>query len=230
MLGHLLISAAVLRRSVRREIPSGGIRCIQCTYLLRGLTGSRCPECGLRLQHSRPARFELRPLRSRAGRVTKRAIAIALLTALVFLPVLAPCLPFELQKRIPLYGSNHWHFELPSANLIPLCDGRVYLIRSLNAVGAIVWNSKLSSAKYQWLTAYWSDADNWRRAAPDVISQQPLQPNVEVGPWRFQYVNLSPAGVWLCHRLEECEVTVVDVSDFGGDLPWVEYSRDNERP
>lgn len=157
------ISGGAIIAAVRSEVRADEVRCCHCGYLLRGLSESKCPECGRAAIGTVPPRFELGRGRRR-GRRAAAWIAVSSLTLTMpaWVPALVTALPLRVARQLPppIQQSAYW----PDWS-VPLRIGAICTIRDQAQTG-VLWVRQSDGPRFELHWWRWNECGFWDRA-PD---------------------------------------------------------------
>lgn len=221
---YATINARTIVAAVRAAVPVDGIRCQQCGYLLRGLAGPTCPECGIDYVPAASLRFELG---RNYDRLRRWAVMIGFpLVGLmvVKMPVLQPTIVSMLPRRFVMRyvpgvlqpPAGAWSAIRAS---IPLKPGDICILRHNRAL-ICIWLPlrKGPPTEARWWS--WTTFDDWGRT-PDksgsvAISQTTYTGMIQVAGCP---ISILPAGwqyqwwVWITRFDPDWRAEVVLIGD-----------------
>ncbi|HKQ49095.1 MAG TPA: hypothetical protein VJZ71_13575 [Phycisphaerae bacterium] len=201
VLSFLRIAKTTLVTSVQASLLSDELRCVRCSYMLRGLPGSICPECGSKIVSESPPRFGILRFHSRKLARIARFAWLLTVTLVVFLPTLElallTVLPFRIGTRLPLSLQSLLWVRSPYE--CPVKPGTFCILRRDQEVAAfwIAPRKGLPSDLHWW---YWEDLGNWGQNSPNMkgsikINQMtplrftmgPCAASISFSMWQYQW-------------------------------------------
>lgn len=204
-----LLSAQVVRNTVIAEVGPDDLRCMRCGYMLRGLLGSRCPECGSDIDDVVWFRLWRRRWRLPPRLVSWATVAVicALLSAPIWVHMIVINLPSRWQREVPMYSSvlsSSLRRTYPmNPDAFPIRVGAYCVIEKDESI-AILQFTDMSMVWADYRTAFWDDKDRMSQGeAPSTSTlgrlEQKYARGPEIGPWHFTHSIGGETMVWL-HR------------------------------
>lgn len=230
---YLLMSARVLRTAVVAALGPDDLRCLGCGYLLRGLVGPRCPECGGDASQPQASRFFRLCLwrGRRAGRPgwLRRALPFTIVAALLLVPVWLPRILAQLPPPWLAYFPASIRPSYAFLNRTPLGYpirlNSVCLLRHNNAVGVIQLASRQAfRADYRALR--WSDAEQFvqRRPPEEDLTGELRVIDYTMPPplkrWNLQFRSYSAELFWVSLPDATYSLETYDPNDAPADVNW----------
>ncbi len=226
---YATINAWTIAAAVRAEIREDGVRCQRCGYLVRGLSGSICPECGSGFASTIPPRFELGRAHFRLRRWVVM-LGLPLFGLLVVtMPVLQPEMvsmlprPFVMRYVPPVWHPPAWTWSALRAS-IPLKSDGICILRRDRAV-ICIWlppQKRPPSTVWWWS---WNNFEDWAEAADEsgsvAISQTSYSGTIQLAACP---VSIGPAGwqyrwwVWITRFDPTWHAEVVSMDDVPENL------------
>jgi hypothetical protein len=208
------IIGQVIAEAVQSSLHVDEARCLKCTYMLRGLTGSVCPECGEQIVISSPIPYYLgRRLRFRC----RKNSGLAWFSFIILFSTSPGWAPFVLSHVPPeafgILPSRWTEARLNRESLCPIKLDSFCILRGNNGV-IVYWaphGKPLPSHTFWW---YWSCPDGWNVRQPDraVTLEIPVHGNAECPFPQGQFVvlwNKLQGNGWTEFYNVDCEAEVI---------------------
>src|SRR5262245_58809126 len=157
--GFSIRASGVLRNEVIQALRPEDVRCHRCEYRLRGIESARCPECGTERDPTGGRRYGVgRTLTARSdlrARMLRASLAVGLLLAPVWVPLIMLCVPRPWLRHVPAAFAPNWQIISRNPNAFPINLDVVCIIRHDKEL-AILRLSKGTATRARYDAEYWS--------------------------------------------------------------------------